>query len=68
MGIVEQGPGAIAPRESLVPDPHMLIGYEFWPGLVVIGLVAQVGVHHAQDHRGSSHQVGELLPQLVSAA
>lgn len=68
LGVVEQGPGAISPREALVADPHVVVGHELSTGLAVVSLVTQVGVHHAQGHRGNGHKVGQLLPQLVSTA
>lgn len=68
VGVVDQGPGAIAPRESLVADAHMVVGHELWSGLVVVSLVSQVGVHHAQGDRGQSHEQRQLLPQLVATA
>lgn len=66
--VVDQGPGAVSPGEALVPDAHMVVGDELWPGLIVISLVSQVRVHHAQGDRGQSHDKGQLLPQLVATA
>lgn len=68
VGVVDERPGAISPRESLVPDAHMIVWDELWPGLSVVSLVAQVGVHHAQGDRGNSHEPRQLLPQFVAAA
>lgn len=68
LGVVEQAPGAVSPREALVADAHVVVRNELGPGLAVIGLVAQVRVDHAQSDRGDGHQVGQLLPQLVASA
>lgn len=66
--VVDQRPGAISPREALVPDAHMVVWDELGPGLSVVSLVTQVGVHHAQGDGGQCHKDGQLLPQLVSTA
>lgn len=66
--VVDQWASAISPGESLVPDTHMVVRDELWPGLVVVSLVSQVRVDHAQGDGGQSHQQTQFLPQLVSTA
>lgn len=46
----------------------MVVRDELWPGLVVVSLVSQVRVDHAQGDGGQSHQQTQFLPQLVSTA
>lgn len=64
MWVVEQALVALTPWESLGANAQVVVLDEWWTLVVVLLLVFQVGVQHAEGDCGSSHEEGETLPQL----
>lgn len=67
MGVVEQALVAFAPREALLATTQVFVLDKLLAGLVVLLLVLQVGIQHAQTHGGHGHEEGQTLPHLVAS-
>jgi len=66
MGVVEQALLALSPREALLAAAQVIVLDELLAGLVVVLLVLQVGIQHAQTDGGNGHEERQTLPDLVA--
>lgn len=66
VGVVEQALLALTPGEALLAAAQVVVLDELLAGLVVLLLVLQIGVQHAQSHGGHGHEEGQALPHLVA--
>lgn len=66
MGVVEQALVALAPRETLLTATQIFVLNELLAGVIVLLLVLQVCVQHAQTDSWHGHEERQTLPDLVA--
>lgn len=64
VGVMDEAAGAVTPGEGLGADPHVVVGVELWPGLM---LGQHEGVDVAEDHDGDGGEDEGLLPHQVAS-